>query len=388
MLLAVVVALTLGPAVLAIGSRFGVFDPKRMIKIRGWRRIGTVVVRWPGPVLAATIATALIGLLALPAYTTSYNNRDYTPGFTPANQGFAAADRHFSQSRMKPEALLIESDHDLRNPADFLVLDKVAKEIFRIPGISRVQGITRAEGKPMDHTSIPFQISMRNASQMQNFNYQRDRMDDLLRQADAIGKSITVMKRMYDLMMQMSDTMHQTVIDTGQIKDVTDELRDHIADFDDFWRPIRSYFYWDKHCNGVPMCWSLRSIFDALDGVDKISDELTDLLGDVKTMDRLMPLTAAQIPPQIEALETVRDIVLTMHSTMIGIYDQMDELSANSTAMGKAFDTANNDDSFYLPPPPRGVHQRELQTHNETISIPRRACGSVYYFAPWRPRQA
>ncbi|MCF2135603.1 MMPL family transporter, partial [Mycetohabitans sp. B3] len=66
-----VVALTLGPAVLAIGSRFGVFDPKRMIKIRGWRRIGTVVVRWPGPVLAATIAIALIGLLALPAYTTS-----------------------------------------------------------------------------------------------------------------------------------------------------------------------------------------------------------------------------------------------------------------------------------------------------------------------------
>ncbi|GJO21376.1 hypothetical protein NJB1728e18_22210, partial [Mycobacterium marinum] len=27
-------------------------------------------------------------------------------------------------------------------------------------------------------------------------------------------------------------------------------------------------------------------------------------------------------------------------------------------------------------------------THNETISIPRRACGSVHYFAPWRPRQA
>lgn len=385
MLLAVVVALTLGPAVLAIGSRFGVFDPKRMIKIRGWRRIGTVVVRWPGPVLAATIAIALIGLLALPAYTTSYNNRDYTPGFTPANQGFAAADRHFSQSRMKPEALLIESDHDLRNPADFLVLDKVAKEIFRIPGISRVQGITRPEGRPMDHTSIPFQISMQNASQMQNLNYQRDRMDDLLRQADAIGKSITVMKRMYDLMIQMSDTMHQTVIDTGQIKDVTDELRDHIADFDDFWRPIRSYFYWDKHCNGVPMCWSLRSIFDALDGVDKISDELTDLLGDVKTMDRLMPLTAAQIPPQIEALETVRDIVLTMHSTMIGIYDQMDELSANSTAWGKRSIPRTTTTRSISP---RGVHQRELQTNNETISIPRRACGSVHYFAPWRPRQA
>ncbi|WP_157759966.1 MMPL family transporter, partial [Mycobacterium ulcerans] len=135
-----------------------------------------------------------------------------------------------------------------------------------------------------------------------------------------------------------------------QMKEVTDELRDRIADFDDFWRPIRSYFYWDKHCSGVPICWSLRSIFDALDGVDKISEELTDLLSDIRAMDRLMPLTAAQIPPQIEALETVRTLVLTMHSTMIGIFDQMDEMGKNATAMGKAFDTAKNDDSFYLPP--------------------------------------
>ncbi|OOK69100.1 MMPL family protein [Mycobacterium kansasii] len=180
--------------------------------------------------------------------------------------------------------------------------------------------------------------------------YQRDRINDLLTQADAMAKSITVMKRMYDLMMQMADTMHQTVVDTEQMKEVTDELRDHIANFDDFWRPIRSYFYWEKHCYDIPICLSLRSIFDALDGVDKVSEELTDLLGDVRIMDRLMPLTAAQIPPQIETLEIVRNLVLTMHSTMTGIYDQMDELSENATAMGKAFDTAKNDDSFYLPP--------------------------------------
>ncbi len=33
---------------------------------------------------------------------------------------------------------------------------------------------------------------------------------------------------------------------------ITDELRDHIADFEDFWRPIRSYFYWEKHCYDIP----------------------------------------------------------------------------------------------------------------------------------------
>ena len=59
---------------------------------------------------------------------------------------------------------------------------------------------------------------------------------------------------------------------------ITNELRDHIADFDDFWRPIRNYFYWEPHCFDIPICWSLRSIFDAMDGVDQISDKLHDLV--------------------------------------------------------------------------------------------------------------
>jgi RND superfamily putative drug exporter len=43
-------------------------------------------------------------------------------------------------------------------------------------------------------------------------------------------------------------------------------------------------------------------------------------------------------------------MILSMHSTMSGIFDQMDQMSDNATAMGHAFDAAKNDDSFYLPP--------------------------------------
>ena len=32
----------------------------------------------------------------------------------------------------------------------------------------------------------------------------------------------------------------------------TEELRDHIADFDDFFRPIRNYLYWEPHCFDIP----------------------------------------------------------------------------------------------------------------------------------------
>jgi putative drug exporter of the RND superfamily len=54
MLVAVFAALTLGPAVLVVGSHFGLFDPKRKMRTRGWRRVGTAIVRWPGPILAVS----------------------------------------------------------------------------------------------------------------------------------------------------------------------------------------------------------------------------------------------------------------------------------------------------------------------------------------------
>ena len=172
-LVALMAALTLAPAVLTIGSRFGLLEPKRRARTRGWRRIGTAIVRWPGPILVVTFAIALIGLLTLPSYKTSYDVGPYMPGSAPSNVGYAAAERHFSKARLNPELLMIEADHDLRNPADMILLERVAKAIFHTPGIDQVQSITRPLGTPLDHSSIPFQISAGNFGQIENLNTSR-----------------------------------------------------------------------------------------------------------------------------------------------------------------------------------------------------------------------
>jgi putative drug exporter of the RND superfamily len=348
---AVAVALTLIPAVLAVGSRFGLFDPKRKIRHRGWRRIGTAIVRWPAPILIATLAIALIGLLTLPGYKPSYNDRKYIPKDIPSYQGYLAAQRHLPQSAMSlPEILLIEADHDLRNPADFLVLNKLAKAVLAVPGISRVQAITRPEGTPLVHTSIPFMLSMSNASQQQNLLFQKDRMNDLVKQADELSKAISIMQRMYGLISQLTATTHHMVGETHDLDAITSELRDHISDFEDFWRPIRNYFYWEKHCYDIPICWSLRAIFDSIDGVDAISDKLQELVKDLDQIDLLLPQLLTQLPQMIAVMQSMRSMMLTMHSTMSGIFGESDENSENVTAMGHAFDASKNDDSFYLGP--------------------------------------
>lgn len=350
MLVAVVVALTLVPAVLAIGSRVGLFDPTRMIGVRRWRRIGTAIVRWPGPILVATLAITLIGLIALPGYQTSYDDRRYIPQDVPANQGYAAADRHFSQARMMPDILVIESDHDMRNPADFITLHKLAKAIFQVPGVSRVQSITRPEGTPIERTSIPFLISMQNAGQQQMMKHMKDRVDDMGTQADMLARQIELAKRLYDIQAKITDVTLDSVAITKEVTVVMDDMRDNVANFDDFFRPIRNYLYWEPHCYNIPVCFAIRNVFDALDGIDQLTEKIHKLEGNLDDLAGVLPQLLEQMPRMIAIMESMRTMLLTMHSTMEGTFGIMDDSAQDATAMGQAFDAAKNDDSFYLPP--------------------------------------
>lgn len=350
MLVAVVIALTLVPAVLTIGSGFGLFDPRRVLAFGRWRRIGTAIVRWPVPILAATIAVAVVGLVTLPGYQTSYNNRFYMPNDIPANVGYAAADRHFSQARMMPEIVMIESDHDMRNPADFLVLHRLAKAIFKVYGISRVQGITRPEGTPIQHTSIPFLLQMQYSVMQQDQKYMKDRTQDMLKQADVLSFQIASMKRMYALQKQITALTHDSIIKTKELRDILSTIRDHMSDFEDFFRPLRSYFYWERHCYDIPICWALRNIFETFDGVDTMSDKLDELIVDLNKMDVLLPQLLEIFPPSIAIAEDARNMLLTAYSTMNGTLGQMNNQKENAMAMGATFDAAKDDDSFYLPP--------------------------------------
>jgi RND superfamily putative drug exporter len=333
-----------------VASTLRALEPKRAMRVRFWRRIGTAVVRWPAPILVATVALSLIGLLALPGYRTDYNDRHYLPADIPAAEGFAAAERHFPSARLSPELLMIESDHDMRNSADFLVIDRVAKSMFHQPGIGRVQTITRPLGTPVEHSSIPFVLGMQGTLQTLNTSYLQDRMKDMLKQGDDMAATIDNMQQMYELMGQLNGVTHDMVGKMHVTFEDIKDLRDHIADFDDFFRPIRNYFYWEPHCFDIPVCFAIRSVFDTIDGIDAMSDDMQVLLPSLDKLDVLTSQLRALMPTMIDTMQSMRTMQLTMQSTQAGMYDQIQAMQDNQTAMGKAFDQAKNDDTFYLPP--------------------------------------
>ena len=351
MLVALVAALTLGPAVLAIASRFGLLGPQaqdahpRMAPHRHRHR---AVAR----ARPRRDARGRHGGSARLARLHDQLRRPPLPSrHTPANVGYAAAERHFSKARLNPELLMVETDHDMRNPADMIVLERVAKAVFHTPGIALVQSITRPLGTPIDHSSIPFQISATSAGQIQNLKYQQDRAQDMLKQVDEISKTIDILQQQAALQQTgAAATNEQARRFTKPLPTATRPARQH--------RQLRrllpaapQLLLLGAALLRHPVCSALRSMFDALDGIDELTDQFGNITASLDKLDALQPQLLALLPPQIATQQTNRDLILSNYATSSGINDaECGDALKNATAMGQAFDAAKNDDSFYLPP--------------------------------------
>lgn len=350
MIVVVAIAVTLGPAVLFLGSRVGLYESKRPPQSRFWRRIGTAVVRWPAPIFVASLFVVLIGLVAIPGYKPAYNDRYYLPQDAPTNIGFAAADRHFSQARMNPDILMVNADHDMRNPADMLVLNAVARNVMHTEGIAMVQNITRPLGIPIQHSSIPFQTSVQGQTNNMNLPFQRDQLANTLKMADATQVSIDILEEQYQLSLKQTALTQDSAAKSQELLAITAKVRDNIANFDDQFRPMRNYFYWEPHCFDIPLCAAARSLFDSLDGISELTDATGAVQGNTDQLAALAPQLTALLPQTIASMKTSRDLSLASYNSQKALLDQLEASNDTALAMGAAFDDAKNDDLFYLPP--------------------------------------
>ncbi|ORA32708.1 hypothetical protein BST13_22010 [Mycobacterium aquaticum] len=350
MVVVVASAVTMGPAVLFLGTLVGLYEAKKPDKGRFWHKVGTAVVRWPAPILVASAFVVMIGLVAVPGYKAAYNDRWYLPTDAPVNVGFAAADRHFTQARMNPDILMVEANHDMRNPADMLVLDRVAKNVLRTQGIAMVQSITRPLGIPIQHSSIPFQTSIQGQTSNLNLPFQRAQLDDQLKMIDATNVSISILEKQYQLSLEQTKLTQDSAAKSQELLAVTEKMRDNIANFDDQFRPLRNYFYWEPHCFDIPMCAATRSIFDSLDSIDELTDKTASVQVNTDQLADLAPKLTALLPQTIASMKTSRDLSLASYNSQKALLDQMEAMNNTALAMGQSFDDAKNDDLFYLPP--------------------------------------
>ncbi|ORA36703.1 hypothetical protein BST20_15495 [Mycobacterium branderi] len=368
MLFTIAAALTLGPAILTVGSLFGLFDPRQKVKATLYRRIGASVVRWPVPILTASAAAVMFGAIFVPTYRQNYDDRAYQPHNAPANQGFAAADRHFPRSKLFSEMLMIETDHDMRNSADFISLDRVAKSLIRLPGVAMVQSITRPLGRPLEHATLPYLFTTQGSGNGQQLPFNKQQNANTDEQAQITTHSVEVLRKEIVYFQNMSDELHNTVLTVEDLQQITDEMNQEISNVDDFFRPIKSYFYWEKHCFDIPICWTFRSLFDGLDNIDHLAADIKDARTSLEAVDRILPQVITQLKLTADDSEALAARLVSSYGQSALQSTQTDQTFDDMINVGLDFDRSRSDDFFYIPR--EGFDNDDVKTGMQLLMSP------------------
>lgn len=375
MVVAVVAALSLGPAMLALGGRIKWLQHISPTSPM-WRRLGTTITRWPAALIFIAILVAPLCIMNLTTYKVSYNDRDFAPASVESVEGYAASDRHFPPSQLSVDNLYVQSDHDMRNTTDLITLDRIAKTVLRVPGISMVQGITRPNGRPLEHASLPFAMGSTGTKIGENIGFLKDRVAEIDILADHMGKLIEETEQLQNITGKLGDLTSQLTVGTRitheateQLRAATDQARDNLANVDDFLRPMRSYVYWEKHCYDIPVCWAMRSLNETVDNIDQVAEQIGVLLKGLVVIDTVTPQMVPQMQAMVEhmgtmakEMRTMQSLTLTTQSTLHAMIPQLEVMIHPLIDMAQAFDNAKNDDFFLLSP-------EALETENFKVGL-------------------
>ena len=368
MLFTITAALTLGPAFLTVGSLFGLFDPKSKAKAQLYRRIATSVVRWPVPILAASSAAVMLGAIFVPTYRQNYDDRQYQPRSGSANQGFAAADRHFPKSKLFSEMLMIESDHDLRNSADFISLDRAAKALERLGGVAMVQSITRPMGRALEHATIPYLFTTQGSGNGQQLPFNVQQNSNTINQAEITTHTVAVLRKEIEYFQRVSDELHQTVLTVEDLERVSNDINDNVSNLDDFFRPIKSYFFWEKHCYDIPICWTFRSVFATIDQIDHLAEDIKYARISLAVVDQTFPKIITQLKLTADDSESLAALLTQTYGSSSLQSTQTDQTFFDQVNVGLDFDQSRSDDFFYIPH--EGFDNEDVKTGMKLLMSP------------------
>ncbi|OSC42110.1 MMPL family RND transporter [Mycobacterium decipiens] len=249
-------SLTLLPALLGLAGRHGLAQPRDVNRQarRRWRRIGTMVARWPGPVLVAAALVLLICTLPIAGLRLGFDEPAAQPDSTRANRGYQAADRHFPPNQLLPEIVSIESDRDLRNPAGVIAIERVTRKLMETPGIRMVQSASRPAG------SIPEEATFTNQAGAigDQLDVQIDQLDQRLAAVDQIAPTLA---RFSAAISRLQDGLSGSVNGLGRVNSNVDvmgsglaQLHDTAAQVSGYLDPLRDYTNSNPNCSNDPIC--------------------------------------------------------------------------------------------------------------------------------------
>lgn len=282
-LVAMLASLTLTPALIALAGRRGMLEPRRSRTTRRWRRIGVSVARWPAPILAASGALIIVAAIPLSGLQVGWNEPRATPATAESNRGYAAADRHFPANQLLPTVLTIAADHDIRNPAGLIAVERITGQLMAIPGVRLVQSASRPAGTVPDEATLSGQAGTIGRQLNDAFDGVADRLGRVSELDTALASMASAVDRLAGGLQGSADGLREIGSASDDIRAGMTGVQSNITTVSGYLDPLRGFVSSTPDCPANPICSVVARVVQPVDDVMRSSAQING--GAVKLTD-------------------------------------------------------------------------------------------------------
>jgi RND superfamily putative drug exporter len=351
-LVGMLAALTLTPALIALAGHRGLLEPRRSIVAHRWRRIGVIVARWPGPILATSAGLIIILTLPLASMRTGWNEPSDTPADAESSRGYAATDRHFPANQLMPDVVTVEADHDLRNPAGLIAVERITRQLIEIPGVRTVQSASRPAGTVPDEATLAYQsgvVGKQFGDGIESLTDRLNRIGDL----DAVLNQLSATVDQLGRGMAGGATgLHEVGSAADDMRAGMDGLQSNATAMSGYLDPLRRFVDNTPDCPVNPICTLVTRVVEPVDSMVASSTELSGGAAKLTSGSGTATAALAQMSQTVRSLRDVLNQAQEATRELRGVADsispQVRELSGYLRELADDF-RGSAAGGFYLP---------------------------------------
>jgi len=313
-------SLTLLPALIALAGRYGLAQPRRLKRQAGrrWRRVGTIVARWPGPMLVASALVLAVCALPVAGLQLGFDELAAQPDSTLANRGYQAMNRHFPPNRLLPEIVAIRADHDLRNPAGLIAIERVSRKLMGIPGVTMVQSASRPQGSIPDEATLTNQAGTIGDQLDDGIAKLDQRLNAVNRLTPTLAQFSTALSRLQAGLSSGVAGIGDLNSDTGGMGAGMRQIKDVLAQVSTDLDPLRGFTAGNPNCQNDPICSLVLKVVAPMDSLVLVTDSLDQ---GASRLNAGTTRTAKALTSAEQSVGTMRTLVAQLSSMTAQITD-------------------------------------------------------------------
>ncbi|WP_297792919.1 RND family transporter [Mycobacterium sp.] len=345
-------ALTLTPALMGLAVRRGYLEPRPSTTARRWRRLGTAVARWPGPILVAALGVTLLIALPLSGMRVGFNEPAATPSSTDSNRGYASADRHFAANSLLPDVIAIQADHDLRNPAGLIAIERITRHIMAVPGVRAVQSASRPDSKVPEQATLSYQAGVLGRQFGDTMDSLTQRLNRVSELDGALAQTQRAVDRLGDGLRGGSAGLADVSGAAEDMRAGMDGLQRNVTTMSGYLDPLRDFVGRTPDCAVNPICSTVDRVLQPVDNLVQTSTRLDVGAAKLTSGSSTAATAMAGLPQSVAAMKDALGQARSATRDLLGLADslgpQMRQLTDYLNEIATQFQGSAAAD-FYMP---------------------------------------